>query len=327
MHARVAVILPVHRDGPEVRACLDGLGASRPRPQELVVVVDGADPDLVALASRHADVVVPVARRGGPARARNLGATRASAPWLLFVDADVVVRPDTVGRVAAWAETDEVDAVIGSYDDAPPAPGVLSAYKNLLNHHHHQHARTEAETFWGACGAIRRTTFETLGGFDADRFPEPSVEDIDLGYRLTAAGGRIVVDPDLQVTHLKRWTAASLLRTDVRDRALPWAALLLERGGFQEDLNVDAVHRAKVAATIAALGVALVGGAPGRLLAAVLLALVAVADRSLLGLLWRRGGPTVAVGGYAWHLLSYCYSGAAFALALARHRRTVAAPV
>ena len=46
------------------------------------------------------------------------------------------------------------------------------------------------------------------GGFDAERFPRPMIEDIELGLRLREHG-ETQLDPDFNVTHLKRWTLRS----------------------------------------------------------------------------------------------------------------------
>ena len=88
----------------------------------------------------------------------------------------------------------------------PDDQSIVSRFKNLAHHHFHQRARVEASTFWGACGAIRREQFFAAGGFDEKRFKLPSIEDVELGSRLVDRGVRIVLDPGLQVKHLKRWT-------------------------------------------------------------------------------------------------------------------------
>ena len=46
------------------------------------------------------------------------------------------------------------------------------------------------------------------GGFDAERFPFPSVEDVELGLRLSAQGARIGLDPSVRGKHLKAWSFA-----------------------------------------------------------------------------------------------------------------------
>ena len=96
---------------------------------------------------------------------------------------------------------------------------------------------TEATSFWGACGAVRRECFFAAGGFDEKRFKLPSIEDVELGYRLIDQGVRIVLDPELQVKHLKKWTLVSLVATDVTRRAIPWTLVWMERRRLQKDLN------------------------------------------------------------------------------------------
>lgn len=128
-------------------------------------------------------------------------------------------------------------ALIGSYDDAPGDPAFLSQYRNLLHHHTHQTAEEWAHTFWGACGAVRREALFAVGGFD-ESIAIPAMEDVELGYRLVRAGQRIRLVKDLQVKHLKRWEVLGMLRTDIFQRALPWARLLLREGRLHDDLNL-----------------------------------------------------------------------------------------
>lgn len=321
----VTVVLPIHRDGDDLRACLAALTALDPPPDEVVIAVDGADPALVELARDHADEVVPVLPQSGPAVARNLAACHARSDVLWFVDADVEVHADGVARIREILADEDVTGVIGSYDDVPPAPSTAARYKNLLNHHVHHHAGAEAETFWGACGAVRRQAFLAVGGFDGATYAHPSIEDIELGYRLVDAGYRLRLDPTLQVTHRKAWTVRQLVETDVLRRALPWGELLLQRGGLQDDLNTDVAGRAKVAATglaTALLALPTRRGLPARAAAAAaLVAAVAVLDAPLLRTFARApvGGRRFAVAAWALHLLSYLYSGATFGVALLRH--------
>jgi GT2 family glycosyltransferase len=317
--ADVCVIVPVWRGGDDLDACLAGLSAADPAPAQILVVADGAHPDDVVRAHRHAGVRVhPVPERRGPAAARNLGASLTDARVLLFVDADVVIHPDAVAVAAR--ELADVDAVIGAYDDAPTDPGFLSQFKNLMNHHVHHRADPEGFTFWGACGAIHRDVLHAVGGFDAHRYPEPSIEDIELGYRLRAAGYRIRVQPAMAATHRKRWTPRSLVRTEVRNRALPWSELILSAGGFDDDLNIDRRGRAKVVLTGGVItGLATAHRPAGRRVAAASTVGLLTLDRDLLGFYVRHRGPGFAAATVPWLWFSYLYSGGAFAVALARH--------
>ena len=80
--------------------------------------------------------------------------------------------------------------------------------------------KEDASTFWSACDAIRRNVFMAMKNFD-EGYDQPSIEDIELGYRLKQTGHKIRLCKGLQIKHLKRWNIVSLLKSDFFDRALP----------------------------------------------------------------------------------------------------------
>ena len=298
---------------------------------ELWVVDDGSTDDSAEIAERFGAQVLQTGRRSGPAAARNLGAERARGDVLVFVDADVVIHPLALHRVREAMCNSARSAVFGSYDDNPPESNYASLYMNLRHHHVHQRNAGASATFWSGFGAVRRGAFLDIGGFDAKRFPEPSVEDIDFGTRLVRSGGRILLDPGLLCTHLKRWSFPEVARTDCLRRALPWSRILAQSGGVGGvGLNVSGAERARAVVAAAALGalVLWVAGAVSGLVPAALWAMALVASRDLGRLLWRRGGAGAAAVGLVYHQLYYVYSSAIFGVSwlLGRLRRTPAAP-
>jgi GT2 family glycosyltransferase len=235
---------------------------------------------------------------------------------VVFVDSDVVVSPDTVARLGAvLAARPDVAAVFGSYDAEPRAPGLVSQYRNLLHHFVHQHGNPDASTFWAGCGAMRRSVFDAVGGFDESAHAR-AIEDIELGYRVRAAGHRIVLDRDIQVTHLKRWTLGSVAWTDAMLRALPWSRLVVRRRP-PADLNISGGQRLSVALTC--LSLLLLAGAlrwPTLLLPSIggVLA-VLVVNRRLLTFFARVRGRVFAIATIPLLLLYYLESGACYAWA------------
>jgi hypothetical protein len=218
-----------------------------------------------------------------------------------------------------FRDAPEVAAVIGSYDDAPAVSNLLSQYKNLLHHYVHQQSIDEGFTFWGACGVIRRDVFLKLGGFD-EGYRQPSIEDIELGYRLREAGGRIRVCKQLQVKHCKEWDAVSLFTTDVFQRAVPWSELILRVGRMDNGLNITRASRARVALACAlpALAAAAWWWPRAWALAAVAgIALLAL-DAPMLRYFQKKRGLWFAVRTIPWHWFSHVYSGAAFAAVFVR---------
>jgi GT2 family glycosyltransferase len=203
---------------------------------------------------------------------------------------------------AAFDVDSQLAAIFGSYDDAPEAPDAVSGFRNLLHHFVHQESAGEATTFWAGLGAIRREVFTQAGGFDAARYTESSIEDIELGMRLTAAGARMRLDPKLQGTHLKQWTLGKMIRTDFLGRGVPWVALLAREDTAPTGLNLGWRHRLSAAASIVLIG-SLAARRP-RQAAAGLGALIAL-NGSFYALLWKRRGPGQAVLGIGLHALHH----------------------
>lgn len=319
---RVSVIIPVHNGGDSFRRCLSSLAKTVPPPSEIIVVADGDTDGSWLLAKEFNTKVLRINTRGGPAQARNLGAKAAQGDILFFVDADVVVYPNTISQVAStFSREPDLAALIGSYDDAPGATNFLSQYRNLLHHYVHQTGCEEASTFWGACGAIRRQVFLAIGGFD-ESYRQPSIEDIELGYRLKQAGYRIRLCKDLQVKHLKRWEMGSLLKADFFYRALPWTELILRDRQLINDLNLQVSSRVSVMLVFGLLG-ALVAAWwwSGFLIVAAVLSLsLLVINAPVYRFFMRQRGLVFAFQVIPWHWLYYFYSGLAFSIGTARYQ-------
>ncbi len=283
------MVVPATDDPPTLRWCRAALAASHDAPDE-IVVVDG--PESLSAAE-----------------ARNAGAREATGDVLVFVDADVEVHPDAIGRIRdAFDDDPTLTAVHGSYDAAPRARGTVSVFRNLLHHHVHQLGAGPAETFWSGLGAVRRGAFEAAGGFDGHRYPHPSIEDIELGDRLVARGGRLRLDPRIQGTHLKRWTLRSMLWTDFARRGVPWVALQVRTRRVSTTLNCGWRHRASALLCLLA-PVALLLQHPSMALAAV--GAVLTINRAFYWLLIRQMGLTQGAAGVALHGLHHVISVAA----------------
>jgi GT2 family glycosyltransferase len=280
---RLAAVVPATDRPPTLERCLAAIRAADEAPEALVVV-------------DHADAP-------GPAAARNRGANETDAEVLVFVDADVEVHRDAFARIRRAFERDpDLGAVFGSYDDAPAAPGLVSGFRNLLHHYVHQSGAGAASTFWAGLGAIRREVFEETGGFDSARYPRASIEDIELGSRLAAAGVPIELDPGLLGTHLKRWTLRSMVETDYARRGAPWIALLLASDASRSALNLGWRHRASAAA----VGVGVLALARGNRRAGLAaLGAFVLLNRDFYGLLLRRQGAVGATAGVGLHALHH----------------------
>jgi len=311
---QISIIVPVYNSSGELRECLSALIGSSHSGLEIIVVDDASTDGSPHVAAEMGVRVFRLPRNSGPSAARNYGARHARGDIFFFVDADVVVMCGAVSHVLkVLEEHPDVDAVFGSYDACPRIKGIVSQYRNLLHHFVHQKGNPEASTFWAGCGAIRRTAFKEIGGFDEKRFPR-YIEDIELGYRLRQARHRILLDKGLHGTHLKRWTLRSMIRTDIVGRAIPWTRLILESKNAPQDLNLKSGQRlsgvltglASLLLLLTPFRIELLGLSAGAFFGVIAL------NRDLYAFFLRQRGLFFTTACIPLHLLYYLYSGLTF---------------
>jgi len=237
-----SVCIPVRNDPNNLRRCLSGFAKQDMSDCEIIVCDDGSTPPLSPAMFEDIGVQFTlISQRGqGPSVARNHLARVAEGKFLFFVDADTVPRFDMIEQARKIvAKNPHLGVFYGSYDDAPEYPTLISTYRNLLHHYTHHQSATEGETvttFWCGCGVIRRDLYLDFGGL-SELYSKPSIEDIELGARLSAQGVPIKIFPQLQVKHLKRWNLKNWLLTDLFLRGIPWVRLMRATKHWASQLN------------------------------------------------------------------------------------------
>lgn len=183
----IAVVVPARDEEVLLPGCLDLLGR-QPAVRELVVVDDGSSDATVAVARACGARVVAAGPRpegwAGKAWALHQGTQETTAPWLVFVDADVRVAGPWVAALVAAAEADGVPAacLLGRQE------GWLEFEAGLLVARRACRFRKvnagQATYLIGQCVAVRRDALSKAGGWEAVK--GSAVEDIELGERLGA---------------------------------------------------------------------------------------------------------------------------------------------
>lgn len=322
-HLTASVIVPVFNGEEYLGRCLESLRASEVAPLEILVVDDGSTDRSGTVARATGIRVIETGARFGPAYARNRGAAAAAGDILVFIDADVAVGQDSLGKIlAAFASAPDLHALMGSYDSNPAERSMISLYKNLFHHYVHQHSRQRTLTFWAGCGAIRRMTYLKLGGMN-EAYDRPSIEDIELGYRLYQAGFRCELHKDVQATHLKRWTLRTLIRTDLFSRAVPWTVLMLRFKLYPDDLNFSYVQKVSTLLALALpCAIAAAVAIPPALVGALgITGAFVLLNRDLYRFFYERGGVRLAAAAVPLHLLYSIYCALGFGIGLLRYLR------
>lgn len=321
----ISVIMPAYNAAHYMEQSLPPLIAMKERGDilELIVVDDcSTEASNIETAVSLGANVIRMPKNGGPGAARNLAATKAKGDILWFVDADVIAHMSGPEQIGEAFKDHTVAAVFGSYDQYPPGRSFASGYKNLVHRYYHQHGNRDSSTFWSGCGAIRREVFSEMDGFDCKLYERPSIEDIELGYRMKTAGWSIHLIPTLLGTHLKEWTLWEVVRTDIFQRAIPWSKLIIEGRGPSNDLNVSQTERFKAVLAgiwLLSLLALLVPMAWPLALAvfAITSAAVIIANRELIKFFTRNKSIGFAFLATIYHQFYYLYSAITFTLCLA----------
>jgi cellulose synthase/poly-beta-1,6-N-acetylglucosamine synthase-like glycosyltransferase len=213
---KVSVIIPARDAAETLGACLDALSleAVPGLDAELIVVDDGSRDQTRAIAQRPNVNVVRGAGRG-PASARNLGARCARGELLVFLDADTVPRPGWLAEMLAPFVDPAVVAVKGRYYTLQH--GMIPRFAQL--EFEDKYARLERarriDFVDTGTAAYRRDAFLCSAGFD-EGFSMPSAEDVELAFRLSAAGAQFVFNPRAGVWHRHAETLANYLLKKAR---------------------------------------------------------------------------------------------------------------
>jgi glycosyltransferase involved in cell wall biosynthesis len=286
---------------------------------ELILFDDGSTDSTRSIAEASgARIVSNKGAPKGPANGRNTAAASASRPYLMFVDADVILHRDAIDQLAEEVQRTGAVAAFGSYDDHPRSKRLPALYANLRHHFVHQSGSRDATTFWTGIGLIETEAFREFGGYDDALFAHPSIEDVELGMRLINFGKKIRLVPEAQGTHWKDWTLWRVWHTDVVRRALPWSRLIADGQLAVPDLNLAKKERMLALAALS-IPFFLIGGFFESYLwvgAAALIAFYLFGIRKFLGVLTRRMNPLQVAGAAAMHWFYHVYASVTYAVIL-----------
>jgi glycosyltransferase involved in cell wall biosynthesis len=212
----LTAIIPAFNAAATLPAALDALLANDLDHVEVLVVDDASTDETPVVAARYREVrVVRLEGRGGPAAARNRGAAEALHPWLLFMDADVLLPARALewmrDSLDLYSHRADVAGVLGCYAEEIPHRDFPTNFKNLSTAYLYHITETLSPFLHTPIFLVRREVLEGAGGFDASL---RRAEDFRLGLGLGSRGYRFVIDRRVRGVHLKRYSLAAILRED-----------------------------------------------------------------------------------------------------------------
>lgn len=180
-----------------------------------VLLVDDCSTDKTIEHARDLPVsIIQAEGKGGPSKARNLGARKAKGEIFLFIDADIIIPPYCLSKIFEILHDSSVnyDGVVGVLSPQAEYKNICSYYKNLYMYYTYSLLPQDVAVFYTSVAAICRNAFFELGGFD-ENYAKASNEDMEFGERLVSKGFRLFLDKELTVIHLKEYSFFDLIRT------------------------------------------------------------------------------------------------------------------
>ena len=217
--ADVVAVLVAHDGAAWLPEALAALAASTRTPTKVVCVDTGStDGSAELLEAAYGEVLrLPRTTGYGEAVAKALEGAPASA-WVWLLHDDVAVEPTTLEALLAYAETSASAALLGPkvrdwHDQrflvdigfTTDAAGHRETGLERREYDQGQHDAVRDVLAVGTAAAlVRREVWDAVGGLD----PELPVfrDDLDLGWKVNAAGHRVVVVPSARVRHVRAAT-------------------------------------------------------------------------------------------------------------------------
>jgi cellulose synthase/poly-beta-1,6-N-acetylglucosamine synthase-like glycosyltransferase len=205
-----SVVVPAFDAAATIEECLESLLALRyDGPHEVVVVDNGSRDGTRAILGRYSGRIRVVDEpRRGPAAARNRGVRETDGEVVAFTDADALVAPEWLRRLVEPLSDPRVGVAGGRILARPGGNGAERFGETIHDHH-------AALCVWRPPYAItmnwasRRTVLEEAGLFDESL---RRCEDVDLSYRIGAAGYAFAYCPDAIVYHRNERSLLGLFR-------------------------------------------------------------------------------------------------------------------
>jgi glycosyltransferase involved in cell wall biosynthesis len=304
----ISIIIPIYNGAGTIKHCLDSIFALNDDACEVIVVDDCSRDDSRAIVKKYPCRLVQLERHSGASGARNAGAMNSKGEALFFIDADCLLKQDTLSIVRDNLSRNKNDVVIGgTYTPVPYDPGFFSLFQSAYINYSETKKCVDPDYVATHALVIRPETFKKINGFTENFLP--ILEDVEFSHRLRRAGHKLVMDPDLQVRHIFRFTFLKSLRNAARKTRYWMVYSLKNRDLFADSGTASKELKINGAAWMVTVLLALVSSVSGHQVVLLPLPFLWTADiiasRYLFRAFFKAGGALFALLASLYYIMIY----------------------
>ncbi len=220
---KLSVIVPIYNVAPYLCKCVDSLLMQDIQDYEIILVNDGSTDNSCEIAQRYADTYTNIKlisqENKGLSVARNVGIKQANGKYILFVDSDDYLQPNTLGALLEQAERDDLDVLRFRYQNVRETGEAFAPYKDMTNYNDYSADVTDGLTFlnermWVQCYACQ---FIVKTEIAKQELFTPSIyfEDTDWTPRMLLRAKRVASVDSIVYNYLWREGSITLSQKDI----------------------------------------------------------------------------------------------------------------
>jgi glycosyltransferase involved in cell wall biosynthesis len=231
MEKSISLIIPNYNGSSTIKKCLEAAFASRYGNFEVVVVDDFSEDDSVEIIRQFPVRLIALKKHAGVSSARNLGAEISRNEILFFTDADCLIRDDALSLANEAVAENPGTVIGGTYTPVPCDTDFFSIFQSLFIHHS-ETKKKEPDYIAAHAMVMEASLFRKSAGFPQNILAIP--EDVKFSHNLRRTGRRLIMKPEIQVTHVFNFSLLKSLRNAFRKAKL-WTIYSLENHDLLAD--------------------------------------------------------------------------------------------
>ncbi len=304
----ISIIVPNYNGGRTIGKCLDSVFAFDDSAREVIVIDDRSEDGSSDIIRQYPCKLIQFEKHAGASAARNAGAFNSSGDILFFIDADCLLKENTLSIIRERFSGQPKDLIIGgTYTPVPFDPGFFSRFQSAFINYFETKKCDNPDYLATHALAIRAETFKRIGGFNEDFLP--ILEDVEFCHRLRRIGCRLIVEPELQVQHIFNHSFTRSLRNAIR-KTQYWIVYSVENRDLLADSGTASreikLTGASWLVTVLSASLACLFERRGLLILLPLLwSAVIIANRRLLLAFHKAGGALFALKSSGYYFLIY----------------------